>query len=183
MNLLVKRRQLIMAALVVVLGAAVFVNWYYTQSKTADGNSTTADYVQNLGEAQFVNNTTGSAEDANASADEYFAKLKLNRDNAHEDAMDNINAVLDSAKVDSPLAESVAQSLDELNASIELEASVETLVSAKLGCGCLAVCGENGIQVVVEKGVLTEDTALQIRDIVLQNSKIPADKITIVEAG
>ena len=30
MNVLIKRRQLILATLVVALGAAVFVNWYYT---------------------------------------------------------------------------------------------------------------------------------------------------------
>ncbi len=179
MNLLVKRRQLIMAALVVVLGAAVFVNWYYTQPKASDSGMTTSDYVQNLGEAQLV----GGTSKAGKNAGEYFAQIKLNRQNAHEDAMDNINAVLDGAAVDSPLAENVAQSLDELNASIELESSVETLVSAKLGCDCVAVCGEGTMQVVVEKGILSDAAALQIRDIVLQNSKIPADKITIVEAG
>ena len=54
MNLLIKRRQLVMATLVVALGAAVFVNWYFTNSSrnVAGTNETTNEYVQNLGEAK-----------------------------------------------------------------------------------------------------------------------------------
>ena len=49
MNLLIKRRQLVMATLVVALGAAVFVNWYFTKSSenVAGTNEATNEYVQN----------------------------------------------------------------------------------------------------------------------------------------
>ena len=57
MNVILKRRQLILATLVVALGAAVFVNWYFTNSSdnVAGVNDTTNEYVQNLGEAKYVN--------------------------------------------------------------------------------------------------------------------------------
>ena len=47
MNLLIKRRQLVMATLVVALGAAVFVNWYFTNSSNnvAGVDETTNEYV------------------------------------------------------------------------------------------------------------------------------------------
>ena len=57
MNMLIKRRQLIMATLVVALGSAVFVNWYFTNSDN-NAKSTgepTNEYVQSLGEAKYVN--------------------------------------------------------------------------------------------------------------------------------
>lgn len=186
MNVLIKRRQLIMAALIVVLGAAVFVNWYFTNGDKNLGkdNNATGEYAQNLGEAQLVDNKSDTSSSTDAiSAKEYFAQIKLNRENSREDAMNNINAVLDSAQVDSKLAQSVAQSLDKLVAEIDLESSIETLVSAKLGCECVAVSSDKSIQVVVEKGKLNDSAVLQIKDIVLKNSNISAEGITILEAG
>ena len=59
MNVIIKKRQLLVAALTVALGAAVLVNWYFTNSgdkKLADNTETTSgEYVQNLGEAKYVN--------------------------------------------------------------------------------------------------------------------------------
>ena len=55
MNVILKRRQLILATLVVALGAAVFVNWYYTGNSSLSTEDTTgSEYVQNLGEAKYV---------------------------------------------------------------------------------------------------------------------------------
>lgn len=187
MNVLIKRRQLIMAALIVVLGAAVFVNWYFTNNDShmgGDNTNVTGDEAQNLGEAQLVGNKSDTASSSDAvSADEYFAQIRHNRENARGDTMDNINAVLDSAEVDSKLAISVVESLDKLVSQVETESAIETLVSAKLGCECVVVSGEKTVQVVVEKGNLTDSSALQIKDIVVSNSNFSADNITIMEAG
>lgn len=186
MNFLLKRRQLIMAALVVVLGAAVFVNWYYTNSGgniKGGTDGTTGEYVQSLGEAQLVNSEGSTDESTDAvSAADCFAGIRLKRDAAHSEAMDNINGVIESALVSSDLAEKAAQSLDALTASIRTEADIETLVSAKLGCDCVALCSADNVQVLVEGGVLTEDTAVLVRDIVLTKTGVSADAITIVEA-
>lgn len=186
MNVLIKRRQLIMGALIVVLAAAVFVNWYFTNydsNLSKDNTGVTGEKSPNLGEAQLVgskSDTSGSTD--TTSSNESFAAIKLQRESARGDAMDNINAVLDSAEVDSKLAVDVVASLDKIVANIETESAIETLVSAKLGCDCVVVAGSDTIQVVVEKGKVNEASVLQIKDIVLKNSKISAEGITISEA-
>ena len=94
MNVLLKRRQLIMATLVIALGAAVFVNWYFTRTsdnvKTGEGES--ENYVQNLGEARYVNANKNSEQGETAAqdtkADDSFAEIKLNRTKAHDEALD-----------------------------------------------------------------------------------------------
>ncbi|MDR0314835.1 MAG: hypothetical protein LBH71_02660, partial [Oscillospiraceae bacterium] len=66
MSMIIKRRQLVMATMVVALGAAVFVNWYFTkphidQTGIQSGRSVTQDQDTNkvnLGDAEFVNSTT-----------------------------------------------------------------------------------------------------------------------------
>ena len=64
MNLLIKRRQLIMATLVVALGSAVFVNWYFTNSdaNVVEESEKGSEYVQNIGEAKYVNSDNAKTE-------------------------------------------------------------------------------------------------------------------------
>ena len=82
MNLLIKRRQLIMATLVVALGSAVFVNWYFTNSSNnvAGVNDTTSEYVQNLGEAKYVNSDKADTTDKNEKKDNATATASKNTD-------------------------------------------------------------------------------------------------------
>lgn len=188
MNVLLKRRQLIMATLVIALGAAVFVNWYFTRTsdnvKTGEGES--ENYVQNLGEARYVNanknSEQGETAAQDAKADDSFAEIKLNRTKAHDEALDCLKSSLDSAPVDSKTAESVAKSVDELSAAIKCEADTEALISSKIGASCVVVINNDKIQVVVEKGKLNEETALIISDIVASSTDIPRENLMVSEA-
>ncbi len=177
MNVLIKRRQLILATLVVALGAAVFVNWYYTGNNSsiqAPEETTESEYVQNLGEAKYVNATGEEAD--------YFSEVKLNRQKSRDEALDALNKSLEKAKSGSEEAKEITTTIDELTAQIKLESDVESLVSAKLASECVAVINEKSAQVVVSKGTLGEDSALQIIDIITNNTKLSADKIQITES-
>lgn len=177
MNLLIKRRQLILATLVVALGAAVFVNWYYTSNNSTvqpSEETTSNEYVQNLGEAQYVNATGEEAE--------YFSEVKLNRQKSRDEALDKLNKSFEKAKSGSDEAKEITKSIDELTAQIKLESDVEALISAKLASECVAVINEKSAQIVVSKDALTEDAALQIMDIITTNTELSTDKIKITEA-
>ena len=177
MNLLIKRRQLILATLVVALGAAVFVNWYYTGNNStiqSPEETTESEYVQNLGEAKYVNATGDEAD--------YFSEAKLNRQKSRDEALEVLNKSLEKAKSGSNEAKEITKSIDELTAMIKLERDVEALISAKLASECVAVINEKSAQVVVSKEALSEDAALQIIDVITTNTDLSADKIKITEA-
>lgn len=176
MNLIIKRRQLILGTLVVALGAAVFVNWYYTNNgkDTILKNTDESEYVQNLGEAQYVN--------AEAEKGDYFAEVRLNRDKARDETIDKLNKSLKSAVSGSEEAKTITASIDELSKQIKLENDLETLISAKISGNCAAVINEDSVQIIVEKGKLNESVALQINDIVKSNTKIDGANIKISEA-
>ena len=177
MNLLIKRRQLILATLVVALGAAVFVNWYYTGNNStiqSPEETTESEYVQNLGEAKYVN-ATGEETD-------YFSEVKLNRQKSRDEALDKLNKSLEKAKSGSEEANKITKSIDELTAQIKLESDVEALISAKLASECVAVINEKSAQIVVSKGTLNEDAALQIMEVITTNTELSAEKIKISEA-
>lgn len=177
MNLLIKRRQLILATLVVALGAAVFVNWYYTGNNSAiqaPEETTESEYVQNLGEAKYVNATGEEAD--------YFSEVILNRQKSRDEALDKLNKSLEKAKSGSEEAKEITKSIDELTAQIKLESDVEALISAKLASECVAVINEKSAQVVVSKEALSEDAALQIIDVITTNTDLTADKIKITQS-
>lgn len=178
MNILIKRRQLILATLVVALGAAVFVNWYYSgdDSNTIQSaeETTESEYVQNLGEAKYVNATGETAD--------YFSEVKLNRQKSHDEALEKLNDSLESAKSGSEEAKSITASIDALTAQIKAESDVEALISAKTGSECVAVISETSAQIVVGAETLTDDAALQIMDIVTTNTKLTASQIKITTA-
>lgn len=177
MNLLIKRRQLILATLVVVLGAAVFVNWYYgnndTKIKPAE-ETTDAEYVQNLGEAKYVN--------AQGETADYFSEVKLNRQKSRDEALEKLNSSLEKATSGSDEAKKLTESIENLSAQIKTEGDVESLISAKLGSECVVVLGEKSAQIVVAKGSMSDDSALQITEIITSNTDLSASAVKISES-
>ncbi|MBQ8183577.1 MAG: SpoIIIAH-like family protein [Clostridia bacterium] len=177
MNLIIKRRQLILGTLVVALGAAVFVNWYYTNNgkdKIADTKGE-SEYVQNLGEAQYVN--------AQAAQEDYVSEIKLNREKSRDEALDKLNKSLKNASSGSEEAKTITKSINALTKEIKLENDLETLISTKISGMCIAVVNGDSVQIVVEKGKLNESTALQITDIVTTNGGTAAENIKITETA
>ena len=191
MNLLIKRRQLIMATLVVALGSAVFVNWYFTNSNSqvAEEGGTGSEYVQSIGEAKYVNSNNAETEDTtnNATATaskntDYFTTVKLKRTKAHDEALADMKALLKEAPESSKSTEEIGETIDSLSKTIKLEADIEALISAKLKCQCVVMINNDNAEVVVTKGNLNDASILQIMDAVLNNTDVKAENIKISEA-
>lgn len=177
MNVIIRKRQLLVAALTVALGAAVMVNWYFTDSndkKLADNTETTAEYVQNLGEAKYVN--------AEGKQADYFAETQLKREKAHDESVEELNKTLSSVPSGSEEAKAIAASITALTDQKKLEADIETLVSAKLGSACIAVINDGAAEIVVKKGTLNDDAVLKVMEIIESNTDIPASNVKITES-
>ena len=176
MNVIIKRRQLILAILVVALGGAVFVNWYYTGNnslKTTE-ETTQPQYVQNLGEAKYVN--------AEGSTADYFSTVKLNRKKSKDEALEKLNKSLNEAQPGSEEAKAITESINLITTRVKTESDIETLISAKVSGECVVVLNDDSAQVIVKKGCLNSETALQIMDIVTTNTKLSAEKVKISES-
>ena len=177
MNVIIKKRQLLVAALTVALGAAVLVNWYFTDSnekKLTDNTETTVEYVQNLGEAKYVN--------AEGKQADYFAETQLKREKAHDESLEELNKTLSSVPSGSEESKAIAASITALTDKKKLEADIETLVSAKLGSACIAVINDGDAEIVVKKGTLNDDAVLKVMEIIESNTDIPAANVKITES-
>ena len=110
-----------------------------------------------------------------------MADFKVKREAAHDEAKETLNAVIKDAKSDSEAAEEAAEALAELSKAIKSETDLENLITAKISNECLVIIDGDVCQVIVGKGVLTDNVSLQIKDLVINQAKIPAKNITIVE--
>ena len=189
--MILKKRQLLFATLVIALGAAVFINRYYTTPKAESaasaqaGNETqqTADKGANLGDARYVISTDVTLEDAAAQAvaSEYFSSAKLRRQTVRDEAAEALNDII---KDDDSAPEAVAKATDalmEISNAIVLEGDIENLLMAKVGCESLVILNAGNAEVIVENGSLDEVSVVKIKEIIVKQTGYTADKISIVE--
>ncbi len=189
------KKQIILAALVIALGTAVYLNWQLSSDQgLSDDNSIIS--TKELGEAQFVNNTptpenSEENKDSNdkenkdkpKSSSEYFSRAKSARQKAREEATEVIKETLENAKSsEQAKAESVKRAA-EIAKNIEKESNIENLIKAKGVADCLAFIQNDECSVVVGgTEALNENLAVVIKDIVAGQGGIAPDKIKIVEA-
>jgi len=187
--MILKKRQLLMATLVIALGAAIFVNWYYTRPEAEQVGSTgvsgpmlteqSGEPRENLGDAQYVNAIEPEAEEV--AKREYFASAKLRRATAHDEAKETLQEVIGNTKSPSEAAKSANEALAALAHGIKLEGDMENLITARLGSECVVILNGDSAEVVVGKGVLNEQLVMQIQEIVMKQTALSAERVTIVE--
>ncbi len=189
--MIIKRRQLLLATLIVALGAAVFVNWYYTKpSVETSGNSAATNSVSddekqgaNLGDARYVISSDVTLDDAaaQAQASEYFASAKLRRKTAHDEAAEALNDIIKDGSSNSEAVKQATAALKELSDCMTLESDIENLITAKIGCENLCILNNGKAEIIIENGSLDDVTVVKIKEIAVKHTEYPVDNITIIE--
>ena len=115
MSATIKRKHLVLTGLVIALGTAMFVNWYYTKpeaksvNKAADETTTVS---ANLGDAMYVNGTAAAAES------DWLSEAKLKRTSAHDEAKSALEDVINSSDADSDSKQKASEGLEKLTKNI-----------------------------------------------------------------
>ncbi len=181
MNVIIRKRQIIMSALVLALGSAVFVNWYFTKPQTAptqgDAGETKAYSV--LGEAQYV---SSAGEKTTLESNDTLTKSRVERNKAHDQVFDSLKEIINDSSSAKTAVDKAAEQLATLTDTIKLEADIDALINAKCGFGCITTISSDSVQVVCEKGALNSTSILQIKEIIMKHTQTSAENIIIFEA-
>ena len=197
-NIKAGKRQIILAALVLALGSAVYLNWRFSSPNDFIAETSTTS-TKELGQAQFVNNTVENAqvetnEEKNENTENnegdgtveknsaYFEKTKFERQKAREEAIKNIKDIIEDEKSSEETKKEAVKQAALIAQKIEEEANIVALVKAKGFEQCLAFIQNDECTIVVGGQPLTELLATQIKDIACSQGKIAVDKIKILEA-
>lgn len=193
------KRNAVVVAIVLFVGAAVYLNWSYNEQGGQSGD----EPGKVLGETSLVNSPqepggegtsqtgqegqgeqgeqSGTGEEAQTG---YFASARLNRQQARDNALELLQKAAADAAADQTL-------IDEANASIQAmatytmsEAQAENLITAKGYGECVCFLNSDSASVVVstsQTGLAEEDTA-KILEIVMETTGLQANQIKIIEA-
>ncbi len=175
------RKQLVLASLVLALGAAVYLNWQFAgTNKLPIGDA--EDTSSQLGAAQLVNNayveTVSDDLQAKAGTD-MFAEARLNRQNSRDEALELLDGVLEDVDADSEAKKAAVEEASAMAQNILKETNVESLLKAKGYEESVAYITGEECSVVVS-GNLQDSDMLIVQEIVMEQTGLTAEKIKII---
>lgn len=184
------RRQLILTSLILALGAAVYLNWHFSDDK----GLIATDILQpqkELGEARYVNNSKTDENDTSIADStiniteetrEFFAKAKLERQKSRDESTETIKKALLNQQSDEQLKSEASKQIENITKLIQQESNIENLIKAKGFGECMAFIQNGECSIIVNPGNLNDNSVITIRDVVYGQSGIPFEKIKIAES-
>lgn len=198
------KRQLILASLVLALGAAVYLNWQLTDSGVKTDNAAENEY-ETLGAAQLVNSSyvetisddadpeimevTGALPETNMDEAESIDTLatlsdaRMTRQTARDEAVELLEDILEDAQADTAVKEAAISEASVIAQNILKETNVESLIQAKGFTECVAFINGDACTIVVNGDMENEQNALIVREIAVTETGLLPEKIKIIPAS
>lgn len=228
-NIILGKKQLVLASLVLILGVAVYLNWQFASQNEDMGLTKTLsddaivtnlngniidndliesserfDYVsydiltesevvsvetddseselRNFGDTLLVSGEIISAVTASSIVSEsYFTTAKFTRTQARDEAVETIATILMDENLTDEDKQEVSSKAIALTDIIEMESRIENLIKAKGFNECVVYITENSASVVVQTDGLDQDSATQIKNIIVSEGKIAGENVSITE--
>ena len=183
------KRNAVVAAIVLFVCVAVYLNWSYQQESTdvgkTLGQAALVDNIKNdpLLAASPAPNQEGGTAQGEGTSTGYFASARLNRQQARDSALAMLQDTVSNGAENGAAADASA-AIETLASSAVSEAQIENLVIAKGYTDCVAFISDGGVSVVVsavENGLQDADVA-RITEIVSGETGVSASQIKIIEA-
>lgn len=207
--MLIKKKEIVAAALVVLIGCAGYLNWSYRDAMIVRDGESYIETGKRLGEAQLVNSEADVEEDKtaqsvfqteapsqetastrgeekNEGADvnkDYFENAKYDRDNARSKSMEVLNSTCSNSSFDEETRRKAGDKIIEETQNTEAEQRAENIAKSK---GYEEICiyiHEDGATATVRKEGFNGDDALKITEIIQEQTGIQANKIKIVSVN
>ena len=186
------RRNAAVLTVLVLVGAAVFLNWKLSPPAEDVSGAVSGEESGRrlLGQSTLVSGEGDSSgetgEDAVYTGTDYFASARLTRQQARDSAMALLQQAADEEGAGEEAATEASEGIQALAAYTLAEAQIENLVTAKGYADCVAFMGAESISVVVstrDGAALTASDVAKITDITMTETGYPASAIKIMAAN
>lgn len=178
--MILKKKEIIATALVVLIGVAGYLNWSYQDTiKVTDGES--YEEAKRLGEAQYVNGE-GEDEEAQAvSSGNYFTQAKMEKDNSRSEALEILEQTASNQEFDEEIRKKAQQQILDTAKNVEKETAIENAAKAK-GYNEISVYidGES-VDIMVKKKDFSDEDVVKLKDIASSQLSIDPSAVKIVE--
>ena len=195
------KKQVTLAALILALGATVYLNWQFTSSEITpvsvseteveSKDETEENEYQRLGIAELVNNSYVEVETVTDEIEyedtlteyEVSAKLsdaRLDRQTSRDNALSLLDEVLNSVESGSEDKIDAIEKASVIASNMVKESNIENLIKAKGVKDAVVYISEDGCSVIVDE---VGENILIIQDIIVKETGLTTDKITVTEIG
>ena len=197
MKRILKKNQLIIAALAVMIAAAGYLNY---SGRLLPGSQNTKEAGSDLANKELldisdqdtggdsslqtadndqVDGNPGEAVLTNGSVSALVAQAKVNREQVRAKNKETLQAIIDNADIaEDQKADAVAQMV-EMTQRAEQEVAIETLLASKGFQDAVVSLTEESADVVVDVADLSDAKRAQIEDIVTRKAEVNAANVVI----
>ncbi len=178
----IQRKHVVLASLVLALGAAVYINWQLSSTPDNLGS-------KELGKATYVNsNVNATVDEANFNItsklskeqQNYFSNARLKRDKTADGVKNIALEALSLTESDEDSKESALAQLANLEELLMNQVSVENTLMAKGFSDCVCSISDDSVTVIVPDDEMTENSSLIIKDAVAEVCDVPFDSVSVV---
>ena len=166
-------RNLIIICAVVLIGAAVCVNYVLYKNNTPPADTDV--------DIDLDGTDLNGVLDNDPNASDYFSQTALSRQQARDEALEVLQTVAKSETALPEAVESALKDIAQIAKDIENESNIETLIQAKGFEECIAVISDGKATVIVGTDGLLASQVAQINEIVYTQSGILPTDLTIIE--
>ena len=183
LNMIVGKKQIVLASLILILGVAVYINWTFANDENSIATGTqpsdtsasdTSTSEKNYGDAELVNGSADRSED-------FFAKARLEKQTSRDEAVATLAKMFGDTSASSEQVKEATDKALTTAKMIESESKMESLIKSKGFEDCIVYLSDQSAKVVVKSEGLEQNEAAQIMDIVVSESDVPSENVSIVE--
>ncbi len=189
MNFL-KRKQIIVLSLVLMLLVAGYLQYNYNQSSQYSEEDSAqigdAVYVDNQDASDKGNIDTAAAGDeektatASKKANNFFAQAKMDRDVTRDKDIETMKGLYEDNMAGKDVKSKAYEKMMKIVETSQKEANIETLIKEKGFNDAVALFSDDGsIDIVVKAPAISKADWAKIADIVARQGNVPFDKIII----
>ena len=186
-----KRNAVIVTVLLFVC-VAVYLNWSYNRNGEDENVSANNENVSNKEATAQDSNENGlyyetdaikEKDDTVAQVSEYFAQVRLNRQQARDEASETLSLVSETEGASQETIDEALAQITQIAQWTAKEAEIESLIMAKGFPECVAYISDNGITITVQSSEngLSSAAVARITDVVTTETDFTAEQLTIVE--
>ena len=183
------KRNVLAAAVLVLVCGGIYWNWRYEEHKAVDLVST-LDQEKVLDDAALVlapaseapEDLAEAAAGGDQTAEQVFAQMRLSRQQSRDSAVHLLQETISYAGEDEDISASTLQ-LESIVRTALSEASIESLVISKGYADCVAYMTDTGIDLAVASQGLTESDVALLTDLILGQTDYALSQIRIIEVN
>lgn len=203
--MILKKKEIIAASLVVLIGVAGYLNWSYQDTISVKDGESYIETGKKLGEAQYVNSSqeveevkegedgekaeeTAAQEESGEAKTEtavdngnYFEQAQLNKETSRSKSLEILNKTAENQSFDEAIRQKAGDKIIDVANNVQKESEIESIAQSKGYSEICVFVDDGNANVMVRKDGFNDSDVTKLTSIVTDQLKISAQNVKIVE--